>query len=130
MITVETLMGQDIDLGVNPTNKTHPSGGTLPGHQVSLSTFSRAGASGTAPTGSWTPGVVPAGGQISTTITVPGAQLSDKVLASFDQLGSSGLLLSAYVSDLNTVTVIIANLTGSPVTLSAGTLSVLAFQHR
>lgn len=130
-VIVETLMAQDLELGTGTTVKTHPAGGTLNGHQISLSTFSLAGASGTATSASWTPSslTIVTGDQVSTTITVPGALPGDKVLASFTGM-TSALMISAHVSSANTVTVIVANMSGSTLTVAAGILSVLVFRTR
>lgn len=130
MIIVDTDAAEDLDLGVGTVQKDFQGGGQLNCHQISLSTFSRAGAAGTAVTASWTPGVIAAGSQASTTVTVPGCATGDKVLVSFSALGANPLLISAHVEVSGTVRVVIANLTGSPVTLAAGTLSILAFAHR
>lgn len=129
-VIVESWMAEDLDLGTGEVIKTHPSGGGLPGHQISLSTFSRSGAAGEGPAFVWNPGVVVAGSQALLTVTVQGAELSDKVFASLTTLGSSGLMISAYVSAANEVTVILGNLTGSSQTIAEGTLSVLVFKHR
>jgi hypothetical protein len=131
-VIVETLMAQDLELGTSATSKTHPAGGTLNGHQISISTFSVAGASGVAASKTWDLSAdgVNIGGQVSTTIEVPGAAVGDMVLASFPPMASSALLLSAHVSDTNTVTVVLANMTAAKVTPASGTLYVLAFKHR
>jgi hypothetical protein len=130
MLVLETIAGQDIDLGIAACTKTHASGGVLNEHQVSLSTFSLAGASGTATTATWAPGAIAAGGQATTTITVQGAALGDKVLLSHDGVGTAALILVGHVSVANTVCVVMANLTSAAVTPTSGTLSVLVFRHR
>lgn len=129
MIVVETLMAQDLEYGVGTTSKTHASGGTLNGHQISLSSFSLAGASGVGPTATWDPSEIANGGSATTTIAVPGAQLGDFVLVSFS-IDIAGLILTAYVSSLNTVTLVLANLSGAPVDLASGTAKVLVFRTR
>ena len=132
-VTVETWAAQDLELGVSTTAKTHPACGTLNCHQISLSTFSLAGASGTAATTEWTPATpIIHGNQVSTTITVPGASLllNDKVLASFEGMGSGALMISAHVSAANTVTVVVANMSGGNLAVASGTLSVLVFRTR
>lgn len=128
-VIVETLMAEDLELGVGTTAKTHPAGGTLNGHQISLSTFSLAGSGGIAVTTSWTTEEVASNGLRSLAVAVPGAAEGDKVLASFP-VGSSNLLLSAQVSAVNEVTVVVGNLTGLPVPSITGTLSILVFRHR
>lgn len=130
-VTIETWMAQDLELGTSTTVKTHPAGGSLNGHQISLSTFSLAGASGTATTATWTPATPIANGdQVSTTITVPGAAYGDKVLASFTGMAGVALMISAHVSAANTVTVIVANMSGAALAVASGTLSVLVFRTR
>ncbi len=74
----------------------------------------------------WDPPSVSSGAQTTTTITVTGAAVGAPATASFS-LSLSGLTLSAYVSATNTVTVVLSNLTGAPVDLSSGTLSVRVF---
>lgn len=128
-VIVETLMAEDLELGAGTTSKTHPAGGTLNGHQISLSTFSLVGAGGVAVTTSWTTEEVAINGCRYVRVAVPGATEGDKVLASFP-VGQDLLLLSAQVSAANEVTVILGNLTGIPVPSITGTLSILVFRHR
>ncbi len=129
MIVIETLMAEDLELGVGDTFKTHASGGTLSGHQISLSTLSRAGAAGEAVTATWDPSDIANGSSVSTTVTVQGAAMNDFVQWSFS-LDLQGLTPFAYVSAANTVTIGLANLSGAPVNLSSGTVKVLVFATR
>ena len=129
MIVVETWMAEDLDLGTDTTSKTHAVGGSIPGHQISLSTFSTAGASGTASSATWDPSTVSNGASTSTTVTVAGAALGDFCLVSFS-LDLQGAILTAYVSSANTVTVNLANLSGASLNLSSGTVKVLVFKTR
>lgn len=129
-VVVETWMAEDLEYGVGETSKTHPSGGVLVGHQISISSFSLAGPAGECPAKLWTPGTIAAGSQATTTIDVPGAALGDKVLVDLTTIGSEALLLSAHVSAANVVTVVLANLTGAAVTITEGSLSVVVFRHR
>lgn len=129
MIVVEKLMAQDLEYGVGTTSKTHASGGTLNGHQISLSSFAVGGPSGSATTQAWDPDEVASGGSVSTTVSVPGAALGDFVLASYS-LDLQGLSLSAYVSSSNTVTILIYNLSGASVDLGSGAIRVLVFRTR
>ena len=128
-IVVETLMAEDLERGINTTAKTHPGGGVLNGHQISLSSFSTVGAAGTAPTSTWDPPDVDSAKSVSTTIPVTGAALGDFVLASFS-LDLEGLSLSAYVSSSSVVTVVLGNLTGTQQIIASGTLRVLVFKTR
>jgi hypothetical protein len=128
-VVIETAMAQDLDLGVSTTSKTHQSGGTLSGHQISLSTLSTKGASGTSDTTSWDPGLVGSASRAEKDITVQGAALGDFALATFDK-DLQGCGFSAYVSAANTVTCVINNNTGSGKTILSGTLKVLVFKTR
>jgi hypothetical protein len=139
-VIVETLMAEDLELGKAATTKTHPGGGTLNGTQISLSTFSLAGTAGVANTKAWTtdPTTIASKGYASTTIEVPGAALGDKVLASYEGMVYDTvdnrrdlLMLSAQVTDTNTVTAVLFNPTDAQITpAAAATLSVLVFTHR
>ncbi len=71
----------------------------------------------------WDPGSVADGGDISTTLTVTGAELGDYVIASFS-LDVTDLVLNAQVTAADTVSVVLANNTGSAVDLGSGTLRV------
>lgn len=126
----EPAVGEDLNLGVSTVTVTNPGGGTLNGTQISLSTFSRTGPSAQAIQQAWTPGTIAAGQSVSTTVTVQGSVLGDFVVATFDQIGTSSLVIGAQVSTAGTVTVVIANPTAVAVTLGAGTLRVLDFLLR
>ena len=128
-VIIERLMAEDLDLGTQDTTKTHQGGGTLNGHQISLSSFSTVGAAGQATTKAWTPGTVANASQATTTVAVNGATQGDKVSVSLSSLVDP-LVLTGVVTAAGVVTVILANLTGGPVTVGAGTLSVLVFKHR
>ena len=129
MIIVETVMAQDLDTGTGEVNKTHPSGGSLPGHQISLSTLSTKGAAGTGDTTTWDPGAIASASFASKDITVTGAALLDFALASFS-LDVQDLQLDAQVTAANTVTVTLYNNTGGSVNLASGTVKVLVFKTR
>jgi hypothetical protein len=131
-VIVETLCAEDLELGTGDTTKTHPAGGTLNGHQISLSSLSLAG-----PGGNATKLTVGADNVITTqstaqvTVTVPGAALGDMVLAACDGIATKTLLFSAVVSALNTVTITIYNPSSNPITLTAGHIwTVLVFRCR
>ena len=129
-VIVETWMAEDLEYGVEATTKTHPSGGILNGTQISISSLSTCGPAGYAPAKLWTPETVAAGAQVTTTLDAPGATLGDKVLVDLNSLGSYALLMRGYVSAANEVTVILANLTGSSVTVDEGVLSAVVLHHR
>lgn len=73
---------------------------------------------------SWTPGTIANGSQASTTVTVTGVVVGWVALASFSQ-SIGNMSISAAVTNPNTVTVVITNNTGGPLTLAAGFVRVL-----
>jgi hypothetical protein len=129
-VIIETLMAEDLEYGVNPTTKTHPSGGVLNGTQISLSSFSTCGPAGEAFADFWTPGTIAAGSQVSETFDIPGAAPGDKVVWALDSILLIPLIMSAHVSANNEVTVTLANLTGVSQTIDEGIVSILVFKHR
>lgn len=129
-IIVETLCAEDLDLGVSSTTKTHAGGGTLNGTEISLSTLSIAGAAGYATTATWDPGSVAVGGSTSTSVSVPGAVVGDKVHVSHSSLGANDIMISGHVSAADTVRVVLFNPSAAAIDLASGTLSILVFHHR
>lgn len=123
----ETLAQEDMDCGVGLTQKRNPGGGTLAATQVGIHSFAIGQA---AFAQAWTPGVVPAGGKVSTTVVVPGAGTQDFTLVSLDSIGSAGLQITANVQAAGVVQVVLSNVTGVPVTVTAGTLRVLVLPSR
>lgn len=67
------------------------------------------------------------GAGTTTTVTVPGALLGDKAMASFS-LDVQGITVTADVSAANTVAVRFQNETGGAVDLASGTLRAWAFR--
>ena len=122
----EKICQEDISAGVGTIQVTAPGGGTLASVQVGIHSLS-VGQTGVEAT--WNPGEVAAGGKVSTTVTVSGATLGDFVLRSFS-LDVQELTFTADVSAANTVEVVLANLTGSPVDLASGTLRVAVLKCR
>lgn len=76
-----------------------------------------------AATAAWNPTSIASGAQTSTTVAAIGAVVGDAVEAGFSN-DLQGLVLTAYVSAANTVTAVLANLTGGAVDLGSGTLTV------
>lgn len=72
----------------------------------------------------WDPGSVAHGSQTSTTVTVTDVQLGDAVVYTSANQSLSGLHLRAEVTALNTVTLFLSNMTGSPVDLGGTVFSV------
>jgi hypothetical protein len=76
-------------------------------------------------TATWDPANLAADGDaVSTTIAVPGALTTDKVVASHDQIGANNVLISAHVQAADTVRVTLMNKTGGALNIASGTLSV------
>jgi hypothetical protein len=116
----------DLNLGVDIGTKRSPAGGTLSSPQIGIHSFAHGQAKVSA---TWVPGAVNVGSRVSTTIVVSGANLGDFVLRSFS-LDVQGLTFTADVTAPNTVTVTLANLTGSVVNLASGTLAVAVLPSR
>lgn len=72
-------------------------------------------------TATWNPASVAAGAQTTTTVTVTGAKLGDRVDVSFS-LDLQGQQLTGYVSAANTVTAVLRNGTAGAIDLASGTL--------
>lgn len=72
---------------------------------------------------SYTPGLIANGAAAAINIGVASALMGDIILSSFS-LSLQGLILSAYVSAINTVTVRFQNQTGAAVTLAAGNITL------
>lgn len=70
---------------------------------------------------SWTPGLIANAAQVTTTITVTGAAIGNFVEVSYSN-DLQALTLTGYVSAVNTVTAVLANLTGGSITPVAGTV--------
>lgn len=129
MLKRDKVVGEDLNLGIANTTIQAPSGGTLPGTQLSLTSLAIGGAKGYATTATWNPSSVSAAQSTTTTVNVPGAQLGDFALASFS-LDLAGCTMSAYISSANTVTVVISNPTTAAIDLASGTVRVLVFHTR
>lgn len=74
-------------------------------------------------TATYDPGSLLAGTGETTTVTAPNAQLGEYVLATFSQ-PLQGIILTAWVSAVGTVSVRFQNETGGTVDLASGTLKV------
>lgn len=120
----ELLCQEDLDVGTGATTKRNPGGGTLAATQVGVHTFA---VNQVKTTDTWNPGSISSGGSEEKDITVTGAALGDFCLASFS-LDLQGLTISSYVSAANTVTVTLANLSGSAVDIASGTVAVIVFK--
>lgn len=75
----------------------------------------------------YNPPSIAAGAQASTTVTVLNAAVGDFVQATFN-LDLQGMELAAYVSTVNTVTVLFKNGTAAALDLASGTISVRGYK--
>lgn len=71
----------------------------------------------------YNPPSIGAGASVTTTVACPGATLGDTVQVAFG-VDQQGLILSGYVSAVDTVTVVFFNPTGAPVDLASSLLRV------
>ena len=124
----ERLTSEDMECGTSLTTKRNPAGGTLTATQVGIHTLA-VGQAATSAT--WDPANITQNGYVSTTVSVPGAELGDFALASFS-IDISSLDLSCYVSAADTVTVVLSNHTTvvGGVDLNSATLRVLVLKSR
>jgi hypothetical protein len=120
----DLLLTEDLNLGTGTGTKRNPGGGSLTGTQVGIHSF---GVGTAAATATWNPGSIASGAEEAKEITVSGAALGDFVLVSFS-LDVSDLTLTANVTAENTVTAVLANLTGAAVNLAEGTVKVLVLK--
>jgi len=72
----------------------------------------------------WDPASVASGAATSTTVTLTGAAIGDPIQATFSQAVPAGVMLGANVTATDTVTVTLANLSGSSQDLASGTVRV------
>ncbi|MNQ81037.1 hypothetical protein D3C85_960400 [compost metagenome] len=75
------------------------------------------------PSATYNPPSLASGASTTTTVAATGAALGDFASASFS-LDLQGIQLTAYVSAVNVVTVVLVNLTGGTIDLASGTLKV------
>jgi hypothetical protein len=75
--------------------------------------------------GVWNPGTIATGTAVATTFTVTGVAVGDKIDVFFPY-GSQGAIVQGSVDYLNTVRLVLLNMTGSPITFTSGTWYVYA----
>lgn len=132
---VNKVRGSIIDLPLitasKPTSTSYPAGtvafnsaGTSPiGWKYDGANWLPFGSHYLEASTTWDPASISAAGYTSTTVTVTGAALGDYVDASFS-LDITGCVLSAFVSNTNTVTAVLQNVTAGSINISSGTLRV------
>ncbi len=126
-IIYEKAVQGDLDVGTGAVSITAPGGGSLSSFQIGIHSIAVGQISATA---TWSPGAITAGSFASTTITLTGAAVGDFVLAEHNKMLTSDLMISAHVSAVNTVKVLIFNPTTASITPASGTLRVLVFASR
>jgi hypothetical protein len=82
----------------------------------------------------WSPGHLEGGKVVSTTISILGAAPGDPAIASHDQIGALDVILSAHVQSrdgigASNVRVVLQNVSGVPIDISEGSLSVMVWKH-
>lgn len=120
----ELLTQQDVNWGTGSVTKKNPGGGNLTATQVSIASL---GVGQAKTTSSWDVGSIASASKASTTITVSGAALGDFCLVS-SSLDVQDLVLDAQVTAANTVTVVLANNTGSALDIGTPTIAVLVLK--
>lgn len=125
--SIEYTLALEEDLNIGPRYRVMtslPGGGSANGHQIALSSFAtpHGGQSGT-----WDPASVNSGAVVETTVAVVGAAVGDVAIATLSTL-PAGCILTAHVSGVDAVRVTLANLSGAPVDVASGTLTILLFE--
>jgi hypothetical protein len=80
-------------------------------------------------TATWDPPSIASGAQASVAVTITGASLGDDAQGTFS-LSQGALIDTAYIEGANTGRFILANLTGAPVDLASGTVTMRVFKRR
>lgn len=120
-IPYEKIVAEDLNLGTGTVTVTMPGGGTDTGNKINLATLALTGSK------TYDPTSLADGAGVTTTVTVTGAVLGNFAMASFS-LDLQGVLMQAWVSASNTVSVRFQNESGGVVDLSSGTLKAMVFQ--
>ena len=120
----ELIVQQDLDTGTGDVSKRAPGGGTQTGTQIGIHSL---GINQTATTATWNPASIANGASEDKDITVSGAALGDFVIVSFS-LDVVGLVLTAQVTNTNTITATLSNNTGAAVNLASGTVKILVLK--
>jgi hypothetical protein len=126
LAVIETLVAQDLNVGVGQVEVTHPAGGTQVGDQINLSSLSLYLKT------TWSPIFLSPGSFQSQAFTVAGARPGDMVLASFDPDSYSqadSLQIFAKVALDDQVNVVMKNISDViTATPGAGTLRIMVFR--
>jgi len=122
----ETLVQEDIDVGVGTASKRSPAGGSHTGTQVGVHSIGVGQASTST---EWDTNSIAAGSAATKEVTVSGAALGDFVLASLS-LDIQDMMLDAQVTATNTVTAVLYNRTSAAIDILSPTLKVLVLKSR
>ncbi len=77
---------------------------------------------------SWTPGTIANGAAVTQAVTVAGCLVGQCALGAFSLALPAGVIICAAIVTPGSVTVTIANFSGAPQTLGAGTVTAAALQ--
>lgn len=124
-LVYEKAVQEDLDIGTGQVDVSNPGGGTIRGTRVNLGSLAFATYNA-----DWTPGSVASGGIQSLVLSLPGVVVGDMVLASYaSTLLAPLVILVAFVSAADAVTVSVNNATGAPVNPGTARLRVMVFKH-
>lgn len=112
---VAGLTGSTFTIAAIPAGRSVPDGGRI--------VFNRWASSAITGSVTYNPASLADGAGETTTLTVTGASLGDQVVASFSN-DLQGIILHAWVSSANTVSVRFQNETGGTIDLASGTIRV------
>ena len=116
---VSGLAGSTFTIAAIPAGRTVPDGARI--------VFNRWASSALTGSATYNPGSLADGAGETTTLTVTGAALGDQALASFSN-DLQGIILHAWVSSANTVSIRFQNETGGLIDLASGTIRVRVFK--
>jgi hypothetical protein len=114
-VTVSGLLGPTFTISAIPAGRTVPTGARV--------VFNRWASNVLTGSSTYNPAILVDGAGETAIITVTGAVLGDQVMASFSN-DLQGVIISAWVSSANTVSVRFQNETGATVDLASGTIRV------
>lgn len=119
---IEKIVAEDLDIGIGKVSVMAPTGGTMQGNRINLSSFANAY------TFSWAPGSIANGAYATTGVTVVGARMGNPVMVSIDAAWGPGAYdIDARVMANDTVYVSFRNESGVPITVGTLTWRILVF---
>ena len=115
-VLYELIVEEDLNLGTGQVEVHMPGGGTVIGTRINLDSLPAKEGSAT-----YDPASLADGAGVTTTVAVTGAALGDFAFASFSN-ALQGIILSAWVSATDVVSVRFQNESGGTLDLASGTL--------